>query len=139
MGVRRSLLGAQVSATAAERLELVRQIQEGLTYEAVEEAAMATGLGVRELAAYGAIPARTLSHCRRIGRLTPAQSDRVSRFLRVWNHARTTFGSADKARFWMSRPTHVFGGRTPSALLDTDEGARLVDEVLGRIEHGIAA
>lgn len=134
-----ALLRAQASASTSDRLELVRLIQEGLSFDEVEQAATAAGVTVNDLAAFGTIPARTLSHSRRMGRFSPAQSDRVSRFLRAWSHARDAFGSVEKARAWMTRPTHVFGGRPPAELLDTDEGARLVDETLGRIEHGIAA
>lgn len=139
MPSRSALLYDQTSASASDRLELIRLIQEGLSFDEVEQAAAAAGVTVTDLAAFGTIPARTLSHSRRMGRFSPAQSDRVSRFLRVWSHARETFGSVEKARAWMTRPTRVFGGRPPAELLDTDEGARLVDETLGRIEHGIAA
>lgn len=139
MIARSALLEAQASDSAAERLDLVRLVRQGLSYEQVAEAAAAADVAVSDFAVFGTIPARTLSHSRRIGRFSPAQSDRVLRFLRVWSHARATFGSVEKARAWMIRPTHVFGGRPPAELLDTDEGARLVDETLGRIEHGIAA
>lgn len=139
MSSRRALLEAQGSASTAERLELVKSIQEGLSFDEVEEAATASGVAVTDLATFGTITPRTLSHSRRIGRFSPVESDRVWRFLRVWNHATATFGSVGKARAWMTRPTRVLGGRPPAELLDTDEGARLVDEILGRVEHGIAA
>lgn len=134
-----AFLRAQASDLPADRLALVEMIREGLPYAAVEQAAEASGLGVRGLAHYGAVPARTLSHSRRSGRLSPTQSDRVVRLLRVWRHARAAFGAPDKARAWLERPSRALDGRTPAALLDTNEGARLVEELLGRIEHGIAA
>src|SRR5690606_36887581 len=113
-------------------------IQQGLPYDAVEAAAAAAGIEMKELALYGAIATRTLSHSRRSGRFSPTQSNRVMRLLRVWYHARRAFADPDKARSWMNRPTRPLGGRRPVDLLDTDEGARLVQELIGRIEHGIA-
>ena len=133
------LVSTRGSEHPADRLDLVRMIRQGLDYDAVENAAAAAGIDLNELAGYGAIPLRTLSHSRRQGRFSPIQSDRVMRFLRVWSLACDVFGTVDKARAWMGRSTLQLDGRRPAELLDTDEGARLVEELLGRIEHGIAA
>jgi len=133
------ILRVQGSELPEDRLALVRMIQSGLSYDAVEGTAAAIGIGMKELALCGVIPVRTLSHSRRTGYFSAAQSNRVMRLIRVWRHARGTFGDADKARTWMNRPTRPLGGRKPAELLDTDEGARLVEELLGRIDHGIAA
>lgn len=46
-----------------------------------------------------------------------------SRDPEVWSHALATFGSADKARAWMARPTPLLGNRSPAELLATDGGA----------------
>ena len=53
--------------------------------------------------------------------------------------AEETFGSQEKANIWLRRPTTALGGEAPLDLLDTDEGARQVETLLGRIAHGIAA
>jgi putative toxin-antitoxin system antitoxin component (TIGR02293 family) len=46
-------------------------------------------------------------------------------------------GSTDKAARWLHTENRALGGQTPLALLDTDLGTRQVEEVLGRIEHGV--
>jgi putative toxin-antitoxin system antitoxin component (TIGR02293 family) len=86
-----------------------------------------------------AVPRKTLAHRRRLGRLSPEQSDRLFRLLRVIAHARTAFGAGDKAARWLRRPTRALDGSAPLDLLDTDIGAQRVETLLGRIEHGIAA
>ena len=53
--------------------------------------------------------------------------------------AEDTFGDEAKALAWLRRPTSVLGGATPLSLLDTEEGAREVEMMLVRIEHGIPA
>ena len=53
--------------------------------------------------------------------------------------AEETFGSRDKAATWLRRPTRPLAGKRPLDLLDTDAGARQVEELLGRIAHGIGA
>jgi putative toxin-antitoxin system antitoxin component (TIGR02293 family) len=123
----------------AARLGFIDEIRTGLSFEAVAAAAAALGLTVNDLAAFGVIPVRTLSHSRQGGQFSPAQSDRVARFFRIWRRALDTFGGADRARGWLERPTRPLGGRAPMTLLDTEEGARFVEDVLSRIDHGLAA
>ncbi|HNO62136.1 MAG TPA: MbcA/ParS/Xre antitoxin family protein, partial [Plasticicumulans sp.] len=50
-----------------------------------------------------------------------------------------TFGTRDKALLWLRRPTTALAGASPLNRLDTDEGARQVERLLGHIAHGIAA
>ena len=66
------------------------------------------------------------------------QSDRLVRVVRVLAAAEETFGSQDKASRWLRRPTKVLEGEAPLELLDTTEGAREVEDLLHRIDHGLA-
>jgi len=53
--------------------------------------------------------------------------------------AEETFGNHETANLWLKRPIPALGGERPLDLFDTDEGARQVEMLLGRIGHGIAA
>jgi putative toxin-antitoxin system antitoxin component (TIGR02293 family) len=85
------------------------------------------------------LPRKTLANRRKLGTLRPEQSDRLVRVARVLAAAEDTFGSREKAGHWLRRPTTALAGKCPLDLLDTDEGAREVETLLGRIAHGIAA
>ncbi len=86
------------------------------------------------------MPRRTLNHRIKKGqRLTREESDRVARVARIVAMAEETFGNLDKASSWLHRPKRSFGGQTPIDLLDTEEGARVVEDRLFRIAHGLAA
>jgi putative toxin-antitoxin system antitoxin component (TIGR02293 family) len=85
------------------------------------------------------IPRKTLSHRRKIGTLTAEQSDRLARVMRVIGAAEETFGNEAKAARWLRRPTNALDGEAPLGLLDTSEGAREVERLLSRIDHGLAA
>jgi putative toxin-antitoxin system antitoxin component (TIGR02293 family) len=85
------------------------------------------------------LPRKTLSHRRKIGSLTPEQSDRLVRVVRVISAAEETFGSQEKAARWLRRPTVALDGEAPLDLLDTSEGSRAVETLLGRIDHGLGA
>lgn len=66
-------------------------------------------------------------------------SDRLRRALRILTHARIVFDDEADARVWMAAPNAALGGESPLSLLDTDEGVRLVDEVLTRLQFGVYA
>lgn len=51
--------------------------------------------------------------------------------------ASTVFGSRDAAERWMARPAMGLDGARPIELLRTLQGAELVTEFLGRLEHGV--
>ena len=85
------------------------------------------------------LPRKTLANRRKVGTLTAEQSDRLLRVARVVAMAEETFGNQQKAAAWLRRPTSPLAGERPLDLLDTDEGAREVETLLGRIAHGIAA
>jgi putative toxin-antitoxin system antitoxin component (TIGR02293 family) len=54
----------------------------------------------------------------------------------IFNHALVVFGDPAVARAWMHEPLIALGGQTPLQFLGTEEGAREVEAVLGRIEYG---
>jgi putative toxin-antitoxin system antitoxin component (TIGR02293 family) len=71
------------------------------------------------------------------GRLSPDESDRLVRVARVLAHANRVFEDAGASAEWIRTPNTALGRQQPLSLLDTDVGAQQVDQVLGRIEHGI--
>jgi putative toxin-antitoxin system antitoxin component (TIGR02293 family) len=86
------------------------------------------------------IPRRTLSHRKaRNQPLSRAESERALRVATILSQAEQTFANSDKAHLWLRRPTSALGGRRPIDLLDCEPGARLVEQLLHRIGHGIAA
>jgi putative toxin-antitoxin system antitoxin component (TIGR02293 family) len=82
---------------------------------------------------------KTLANRRKLGTLTPEQSDRLVRVARVIAAAEATFGAREKAAMWLRRTTARLAGEAPLDRLDTDAGAREVEILLGRIAHGIAS
>jgi len=115
-----------------------RLIREGLAV-ATAYAALEDGrLSLSELDRL-AIARKTLAHRNTLGRLTAEQSDRLDRLLRMIALAEQVFGDRPKAAAWLRRPTRPLEGEAPLDLLDTDRGCRLVEDLLDRISHGIAA
>jgi putative toxin-antitoxin system antitoxin component (TIGR02293 family) len=46
-------------------------------------------------------------------------------------------GDPEKAHNWLRRPNRALHNRLPMDLLETESGARVVETILARIEHGI--
>jgi putative toxin-antitoxin system antitoxin component (TIGR02293 family) len=84
------------------------------------------------------VPRRTLAH--RIAKHQPLsqdESDKAVRVARVTAKAEQVFGEPERAWRWLRKPKHRFDGRTPVEMLATDAGARLVEEMIGQIDHGM--
>jgi putative toxin-antitoxin system antitoxin component (TIGR02293 family) len=108
------------------------------------------GLGFERAEVHSVVlPARTLQHRRsRKELLTLEESDRVIRLLRVLRATEAVYESRERALEWLRRPNprldpalrnvlFAKGGRTPMSLLTTETGARMVEELLGQIAHGM--
>jgi putative toxin-antitoxin system antitoxin component (TIGR02293 family) len=76
-------------------------------------------------------------HSRRARRLLSEESDRLYRVARVLARTEQVFGDQEKAARWLRRPHPVLNRQVPLEMLDTDIGARQVETILGRIEHGV--
>ena len=113
-------------------------VREGLSLQVVDDALADGRISLAELDRL-ALSRKTLAHRRGLGSLTPDQSDRFSRLLRIIEDAEATFGERGKAHTWLRRPTALLDGEAPLDRLDTDIGSRQVEAILGRIAHGIGA
>ena len=119
-------------------LEMVQTVRRGAGLAEVQEILDTGTLTATELD-HVVLPRKTLAHRRKLGSLTPEQADRLRRVRRILDMAADTFGSQDKAGIWLRRPSAVLSGERPLDLLDTDAGTRMVENLLGRIDHGVAA
>jgi putative toxin-antitoxin system antitoxin component (TIGR02293 family) len=97
------------------------------------------GYSDEEIAAL-VVPKRTLAR-RRAGNqlLTVEETDKALRLKRVAVQAERVFGDPAKAQRWLRKPKDRLDGDTPLAWLASESGARVVEEMLHQIEHGIFA
>jgi putative toxin-antitoxin system antitoxin component (TIGR02293 family) len=76
---------------------------------------------------------------RRRDRLSAAESERTERMARVIASAEYVWEDRDDARRFLTTPHPGLGRRTPIEAAMTELGARQVEEILGKIFHGIPA
>ena len=73
------------------------------------------------------------------GSRSRTESRHVARVASILSQAEQTFANKAKADAWIWRPTSALDGRRPIDLLESETGRRLVEQLLHRIGHGIAA
>ena len=111
-------------------------IREGFPQEVIQELMEAADLSIKELATALDLSPRSLQRRRREGRLARYESDRIYRLARTVALAKASLGGRDAATRWLKRPNRALGGKAPLAVIDTELGARAVENVLGRIAFG---
>ena len=111
-------------------------IREGFRPAVVEKLMQASGLTLKELAAALDLSPRSLQRRRVSGRLARHESDRLYRLARIIALANEYLGDRKRALQWLKRPNRALGGIAPVAAMDTELGARQVENVLGRIAYG---
>jgi putative toxin-antitoxin system antitoxin component (TIGR02293 family) len=96
----------------------------------------ASGLTLKELADALDLSPRSLQRRRRSGRLARFESDRLYRLARIVALAQQSLGDRQSAARWLKRSNRALGGAAPISAMDTELGARQVENVLGRIAYG---
>ncbi len=120
------------------RIDL-ESIEAGLPLAAIGEFVASSGLELKDVYEV-VIPPRTLKHRRdRKEPLNLDESDRFARLIRIYDYTAKVFGEREKALRWLNKPKHRFAERTPIQMLRTESGGRMVEEMLGQIEHGMFA
>lgn len=118
--------------------DLARMVRKGLPALSVTSLAGKLHMANSVLSRKLGIPQRTLT--RRLSKtslLTPAESDRTVRMARVYANAVEMIGDQEKAIQWLATPNRALGGEKPLDQLDSDIGARMVEDILGRIAYGV--
>ncbi|SPJ14272.1 conserved hypothetical protein [Syntrophobacter sp. SbD2] len=128
------LLGLEVGHTPA----LLKRIKEGLSYNSWESFIRNTDLRKEHAIHLVQISSRTLTRRKEEGRLHPDESDRLVRAARIFGLTSELFdGDVDSARKWLTAAQPALGGSTPIEYASTEVGAREVESLIGRLEHGI--
>ncbi|MGH7706362.1 MAG: type II RES/Xre toxin-antitoxin system antitoxin [Vulcanimicrobiaceae bacterium] len=120
-----------------EESDLVELIRNGLPAKTLHCLARKTKTTVTQLRVAVHVDASTLA--RRIRSNTPLKSDESDRVVRVARIAALAVEAmgADDGIAWLNEPNWALGDRVPTTMLDTEIGARQVEDVLTRIQHGV--
>jgi putative toxin-antitoxin system antitoxin component (TIGR02293 family) len=118
--------------------KLVEVLKSGLPFHELEDLQTHLGLPAEKLASMLGISKATFHRKRgNASKLTPAVSDRVVRYASLLGHAFKVFEDFESAKQWLNAAQIGLGGAVPLEYAKTEIGARDVENLLGRIEHGV--
>jgi putative toxin-antitoxin system antitoxin component (TIGR02293 family) len=84
------------------------------------------------------ISPRTLTRRKKEKKLTASESDRLVSISRLLALAIELFeGDKQKAFRWFMNPNRALGNLSPLEMAATETGAREVENLIGRLEHGV--
>jgi putative toxin-antitoxin system antitoxin component (TIGR02293 family) len=120
-----------------EAAYMIEKVRDGLPLSEFHALREMLGLSEERLAGLLGLSRATLHRRKLGGTLDRAASDRLVRYARLLSRAEAALGSVASARSWLAAPALAFHGECPLDFADTEVGAREVEALLGRIEHGV--
>jgi putative toxin-antitoxin system antitoxin component (TIGR02293 family) len=117
--------------------DLIERLRAGLPYEALVQAAKYFGFSAEQAAVKLRLPVRTLARRKQSWRLDVFESERVVRLAAIQADALAAIGDCRRSREWILTDNRALGGVSPLSLLDTDVGARVVEDMLIRAGYGV--
>jgi len=130
--------GQTLGLFAGTTAGIVQQLEKGFPYSTLVRFQKTSGFPVGSIAALVRIPPRTLMRRKAGGRLQPEESERLLRVSGVFERAVDLFeGDADSARRWLLTPSKELDNHSPLEFARTEIGARDVEDLIGRLEHGV--
>lgn len=126
------------SADLKDHVKMAALALQGLDPDVALDLSKRLGISQERFSELAQIPKTTLH--RRIKDRQPLdqnESERVIRLFGIYQKAVDVFEDEDRAARWFSSRPKALGGKTPLEFMETEPGARYVDKLLGRIEHGV--
>lgn len=117
--------------------KVIEALRAGLPMQELRDLQISLAVPMERLFPMLGISKATLHRRKAGGRLGTAESDRVVRFARLMGKAVEVLESEENARRWLNSPQYGLGGAVPLDYAETEVGAREVEDLLGRIEHGV--
>ena len=131
----RSALGRDIASTA----DLARMVFLRIPLKSLEHLTRSGSFSDQEISDM-VIPARTHRHRKqKHERLSVEESDRLVRLTRIQALAEDVFQDVEKANTWLRAPLGELSSEKPLVIAQTEAGARVVEQILAKIDWGAAA
>ncbi len=117
--------------------DMIQKVKTGLPVKSFEKLGKKLGVSDNLLSQIVNIPRRTLTRRKQQGRLNAEESEKVLRIARLYDKALDVFEDAAGAEKWLKEPARGLGSAIPLRYARTELGAREVERLLARIEHGV--
>jgi len=117
---------------------LIEQIKRGFPVSVIDKIVAELDISQKELLEIISLSSATLTRRRNEKRLSLKESDRLYRVARVYGAVLQLFeGDKDATRRWLNEPAKLLRSDTPLHHLSTEAEADEVQDLIGRLEHGV--
>ena len=118
-------------------LDLIAISRSGLASKEMAALAERLELSGKEIARLLTLSPRTY-HRRKLEEiLDPVASERLLLLTKLADHGYDVFENQHKFNQWLRQSLRILGQQAPLDILDTSQGIKLIDTLLGRIEYGV--
>ena len=131
------IYGATIGLKSNNCLEVIQSLKKGFPVQVFDKLQKQFDVPANTLAAVINIAPRTLTRRKKEGRFHTDESERLLRVARLYDRAVELFGDQESVRHWFKTPKRALDGITPLEFADTEPGAQEVEDLLGRLGHGI--
>jgi putative toxin-antitoxin system antitoxin component (TIGR02293 family) len=132
--------GRNIGVGYTTLLEAADLIKRGLPFGAVARLHRHSGLTLDRIKCAARISEGSFARRKRSGRLSQDESERLLRIARIVDLAVALHdGDASGARQWLESPIPALANQRPLDVSQTEPGAREVEDLIGRIGHGIVS
>ncbi|MBD1364240.1 DUF2384 domain-containing protein [Mucilaginibacter sp. ZT4R22] len=128
--------GIAYQRTPPSTENIIDNIRDGIPKLAIDTVLAKTSISRTQLSNILHISTRQLNRYEKNERLSPEQSNFLYEFTRIYTRGLDILGDAATIDAWLARPNMALGDVSPIELLDTGEGARMVNDLLSNIEYG---
>lgn len=129
-----------LSIDKRSRSSMMRVVRDGISFDSFEEILTKYPFTLEEWSSFLHISERTIQRYRKDSKpFDTLQSEKILQITFLYERGVEVFGSQDKFNLWLKTPSLALGRVQPKELLDNVFGITLLEEELGRIEHGILA
>lgn len=130
--------GASLGLAIGNTSAWIQEIEKGFSFKTLLTFESNSGLTLPLLASLIGIPERTLARRKTAGKLAPEESERLLRISTIFEKCVELFeGDVAAAVNWLTSPQKAFSGHTALLYSRTELGAREVENLIGRLEHGV--
>ncbi len=132
------MYGTSIGLKPQNSAMIILKIKKGLPVAAFERLRKNLDVSEKALSKVLNIAITTLTRRKNAGRLSFEESERLFRLACLHDKAVEVFeDDPQMARKWLKEPSWALGDVAPLQYADTELGAQEVEDLLGRIEHGV--
>jgi putative toxin-antitoxin system antitoxin component (TIGR02293 family) len=121
-------------------LSLINTVRQGISFAAFMNLVSKSPFSVSEWSAFLHLSERTMQRYKKEKKtFEPIHTEKILEITLLYKKGVEVFGDKERFNAWLQANSVALGNVKPKELLDNTFGISLLDDELGRIEHGVLA